>query len=133
MRAGWGATEAWGTWTVDRRAELELPLHAKSGDRLVLNAFASAFLGKQNQPVRVRVLADGQQIAEWVFNAAMFRSNHPRWLTAQLPSDGSEDPDRILKISFEVDAPKSPLSEGLSIDPRTLGLGLYKLSVSASE
>lgn len=132
MRAGWGVTEAWGTWTVDRRAELELPVHAKSGEGLVLNAFANAFLGKRNQAVRVRVAVAGQQIAEWVFDAAKFRSSQPRWLTANLPPHASEDPGRIVKISFEVDAPKSPLSEGLSIDPRTLGLGLYKLSLNAA-
>lgn len=131
MLAGWGATESWGVWTVGRHAELELPVHTKSGERLVLNAFANAFLGKRNQPVRVRVFAAGQQVAEWVFDAAMFRSSQPRWLTANIPPDASGDSSRILKISFEVNTPKSPLSEGLSIDPRTLGLGLYKLSLNA--
>lgn len=130
MRKGWGVTESWGVWTVNRHAELELPVLAKSGERLVLNAFANAFLGKRNQPVRVRVSVAGQQVAEWAFDPTMFRSSQPRWLTAQLPPDASDDPSHILKISFEVDAPKSPLSEGLSIDPRTLGLGLYKLSLN---
>ncbi len=96
----------------------------------MLNAFANAFLGKRNQPVRVAVSVAGQQVAEWAFDPTMFRSSQPRWLTAQLPPDASDDPSHILKISFEVDAPKSPLSEGLSIDPRTLGLGLYKLSLN---
>lgn len=36
MRNGWGVTEPWGVWTVERRAELALPVQAKAGDRLVL-------------------------------------------------------------------------------------------------
>ena len=129
MRTGWGDNEPWGVWTVERHAELELPVDAKAGDRLVLNAFASAFLGKRKETVRVRVSAAGQQIAEWVFDAARFQRNRPRWLTAHLPPGAIEAPG-ILKISFELDAPKSPFSEGLSADSRTLGLGLSKLSIT---
>jgi glycosyltransferase involved in cell wall biosynthesis len=132
MRTGWGDNEPWGVWTVDRYAGLELPVDAKAGDRLVLNVLASAFLGKRREPVRVRVSVAGQQIAEWIFDAARFQRNRPRWLTAPLPPDVSETPGGVLNISFEVDAPKSPLSEGLSTDPRTLGLGLSKLSLTAA-
>lgn len=132
MRTGWGDTEPWGVWTVDRRAELELSLDAKAGDRLVLNALASAFFGKGREPVRVRVFVDGQQIAQWVFDAPRFRKSHAQWMTAQLPPLPSEAVTRVLEISFEVDAPRSPLSEGLSIDPRMLGLGLSKLSLTTA-
>ncbi|CAN5417085.1 hypothetical protein BH10PSE11_BH10PSE11_41080 [soil metagenome] len=132
MRAGWGDTEPWGVWTVDRRAELEFYLHAKAGDRLVLNTFASAFLGKGREPVRIRVSVDGQQIAEWVFENPRLRTSHAQWMTAQLPPYAGEAENRVLKISFEVDAPRSPLVEGLSADPRMLGLGLSKLSFTAA-
>ncbi len=130
MRNGWGATEPWGVWTVERRAELELRIHAKPGDRLVLNALAHAFLGKQRDPVRVRVSAAGQQIAEWVFEAG--RLNQPRWLTASLPSQTKESSDGILRVTLEIDMPRSPLSERMSADPRTLGLGLSRLSLTAA-
>ncbi|MBR2117319.1 MAG: hypothetical protein V4458_01070 [Pseudomonadota bacterium] len=130
MRNGWGVTEPWGVWTVERRAELALPVQAKAGDRLVLNAFAHAFLGKQRDPVRVRVCAADRQIAEWVFEAG--RLNQPRWLTASLPPRTNESSGSTLKISFEIDTPRSPLSEGMSADPRTLGLGLSRLSLTAA-
>lgn len=130
MRNGWGATETWGVWTVEQRAELALPVQAKAGDRLVLNALAHAFLGKQREPVRVRVSVRDEQIAEWVFEAG--RLNQPRWLTASLPPQRDELPGGVLKISFEIDAPRSPLSEGVSADPRTLGLGLSRLSLTAA-
>ncbi len=132
MRTGWGDTEPWGVWTVDRRAELELSFHTKAGERLVLNALASAFFGKRREPVRVHVSVDGQQIAEWVFDAPKFRRYQPQWMTAQLPPHTGDAADRVLKISFEIDAQRSPLSEGLSIDPRTLGLGLTQLSLTAA-
>jgi hypothetical protein len=32
-----------------------------------------------------------------------------------------------LKISFSIDAPTSPLAQGISSDQRTLGMGLRKL------
>jgi len=132
MRAGWGDTEPWGVWTVEHRAGLEFHLHAKDGDRLVLNAFARAFLGKRREPVRVRVSADGHQIAAWVFDAPRFRKSQAQWMTAQLPPFTGEAANRVVKISFEVDAPRSPMAEGLSIDQRTLGLGLSKLSLAMS-
>ncbi|MGL5166100.1 MAG: hypothetical protein ACRC9K_09455 [Afipia sp.] len=132
MRSGWGENEPWGVWTIDRHAELELPVQSQAGDRLVLNVFATAFLGKRKEPVRIRVSAAGRQIAEWVFDAPKFRSIQPRWLTAYLPPDAGEASSGILKISFEVDAPRSPSSEGISADPRTLGLGLSKLSLTTA-
>ncbi|WP_425987656.1 hypothetical protein [Afipia sp. DC4300-2b1] len=130
MRNGWGPTETWGVWTVEHSAELALPVRAKAGDRLVLNALALAFLGKQREPVRVRVFARDEQIAEWVFEAG--RLNQPRWLTASLPPQTDETSGDVLTISFEIDAPRSPLSEGVSADPRTLGLGLSRLSLTAA-
>ncbi len=132
MRSGWGDTEPWGVWTVGRRAELEMSLDADAGDRLVLNALASAFIGKRRDHVRVRVSADGQQIAEWTFDAKASGKSQPQWMTAQLPPDAGEAAKRVLKISFEVDAPRSPLSEGLSSDARTLGLGLTRLTLKAA-
>ncbi|CAN5302913.1 hypothetical protein BH10PSE11_BH10PSE11_05720 [soil metagenome] len=132
MRAGWGDTEPWGVWTVERRAELELPVHTKAGDRLLLNALASAFLGKGREPVRVRVSVDGQQITEWIFEAVRFQTSHAQWMTAQLPPYTGEATNRIVTIFFEIDAPRSPLTEGLSNDVRTLGLGLSRLSLTAA-
>ena len=133
MREGWGETEPWGVWTVGGRAELALRIEAKPGVRLVLNAFAVAYLGKRKDAVCVRVSAAGQQIAEWVFDAGESETSEPRWLTAVLPPHDGDYPGRATEISFRVDAPISPHAEGLSVDPRTLGLGLCKLSVTSAD
>jgi glycosyltransferase involved in cell wall biosynthesis len=132
MRMGWGETESWGVWTIGRRAELALPLEPDAGPQLVLNVFASAFLGKRTTPARVRVSVAGRKIAEWVFDAAGSPPGQPRWLTAPLPASACEFPGRIVDISFEVDAPTSPLAEGISGDRRTLGLGLCKLLLTSA-
>jgi glycosyltransferase involved in cell wall biosynthesis len=132
MRMGWGETESWGVWTVGRHAELALPLEPDAGPRLILNVFASAFLGKGKTPACVRVSAAGRKIAEWVFDTARSQAGQPRWLTAPLPAHASEYPGRIVDISFEVDAPTSPLAEGISGDRRTLGLGLCKLFLTSA-
>lgn len=129
MKDGWGANESWGAWTVDRHAELELPVDEKNCGRLVLNACVHAFLEKSHRPVCVRVSASGQQIAEWVFQPG--RLNRPLWLTAALPPE-YKCPGNVLRISFDIDAPRSPLSEGISADQRMLGLGVARLSLTAT-
>lgn len=132
MREGWGETEPWGVWTVGGHAELTLRLEADAGRQLILNAFALAFTGKRNIPVCVRVSVAGQEIAEWVFDAAAIPTGQPRWLSAFLPTHVGEYPDRIIDISFDVDAPRSPRAEGMSDDARMLGLGLCKFSLTSA-
>ncbi len=131
MREGWGETEPWGVWTVGGRAGLTLQLEADCDGPLILNALAVAFLGKRNA-VCVRVSAAGRQIAEWIFDTASSAAGQPRWLSALLPWHEGDFSSRVVDISFEVDAPTSPLAEGLSGDPRTLGLGLYKISLHSA-
>ncbi len=132
MLKGWGETEPWGVWTVGGHADLTLRLEADAGRRLVVNAFAFAFIGKRKMPVCVRVSVAGQEIAKWVFDAAAFPAGEPRWLTAFLPAHLSERSGRTIDISFDVDAPTSPRAEGISEDPRLLGLGLCKLSLTSA-
>ena len=132
MRTGWGETESWGVWTVGRHAELTLRLEPDAGPRLILNVFASAFLGRRETPACVAVFAAGRKLAEWVFDTAGSQAGQPRWLTALLPAQGSEYPGHIVDISFEVDAPTSPFAEGMSGDRRTLGLGLRKLLLTSA-
>ncbi len=131
MREGWGETEPWGVWTVGRRAGLTLQLAADCDGPLILNASAVAFLGKRNA-VCIRVSAAGRQIAQWIFDTASSAVGQPRWLSALLPRHEGDCSSRVVDISFEVDAPTSPLAEGLSGDPRTLGLGLCKMSLQSA-
>jgi hypothetical protein len=129
MGEGWGETEHWGVWTVFRRAELALQVEAKPGERLVLNAFALAFLGRTKERVCVRVCVADRQIAEWVSDAKDPQAGQFRWMTAVLPRHAGERDGRI-DISFIVEAPMSPHAEGMSDDRRTLGLALGKLSLT---
>lgn len=128
MREGWGDTEPWGVWTVDRRARLTLRLDAVPAGRLTLNALALAFRGKGRDSILVRVSVADQPIAEWAFDTA--DANQARWLTAELPPLRGEFP--VADIWFDIDEPASPFAEGLSGDRRTLGLALSKLFITSA-
>jgi glycosyltransferase involved in cell wall biosynthesis len=130
MGAGWGETEPWGTWTVGSRAELSLRTGAKPDGPLFLKAFGLAHLPRQGSEINVRVYCGGQRIAEWKFNSREQQENRPRWLSAPLPA--SEMPSGILQFIFEIEGATSPHAEGLSGDKRVLGLGLVKMSITAS-
>jgi hypothetical protein len=132
MREGWGETEPWGVWTIAHRAELALQVEADAGEPLVLNAFASAFVGRTRDRTCVRVCVAGRQIAEWVFDAKDDVASQPRWMMAALPRH-ERGADGRIDISFVVEGPTSPFAEGLSGDRRALGLGMRMLSLIKGE
>ena len=131
MREGWGETECWGVWTVSRRAEVTLRLASETDRGLILKAFVHPFLTQAHRRISIRVSAAGQEIAQWSFSLDAPEAHEPQWCEASIPARGHEDRSGALDISFAVDAPRSPLAEGISADTRTLGLGLRKLSLCA--
>jgi hypothetical protein len=127
MRDGWGETEHWGVWTIARRAHLSLRVTERRD--LVLRALVQPLLTQQFPKLVVSVSAAERDIARWVFDAGTPQGGSQQWCEAPiLCSDIA--PDDALDISFGIDAPHSPLSEGLSGDARTLGLGLYRVVLS---
>jgi hypothetical protein len=107
-----------------------LRIGAKPDRQLLLNAFGYAHLPRQgHEGVNVRVYCGDKQIAEWKFSPSEAEGNRPRWLSAPLPA--SEQLDDILEIILEIEGATSPYAEGLSGDRRVLGLGLFKLSITA--
>ncbi|WPO44276.1 hypothetical protein [Tardiphaga sp. 42S5] len=126
ITAGWGGREAWGVWTVGRRATLPpLPLSGEAvGSDFMLEAVVRSFLPGAGKEQSVRVLANGEPIANWVFSAA----NSPRVVTARIPrSVLTGHPS--LQLSFEIASPTSPVSLGASADSRALGIGLEQLTI----
>jgi hypothetical protein len=132
MGEGWGETEPWGAWTIGGRAQLSLRIGAKPDRQLFLNAFAHAYPARQDREgVNVRVYCDDEPIAAWKFGSTAAESSRPRWFSAPLPA--SDRLNEVLKLVFEIEGSTSPYAEGLSQDKRLLGMGLYKLSLSAVE
>ena len=127
MRDGWGETEHWGVWTVAHRACLSLRVTDRRD--LALRASVQPLLTERYPTLAVTVLAARREIARWVFDAATPEGGSQQWCEAQIRCSDIA-PDDALDISFVIDAPHSPLSEGLSGDARMLGLGLYRLVLS---
>ena len=122
MRDGWGEIEDWGVWTIRHYAELTFSF-ARPG-ALVMRAFVQAFLTARHSRIDVRVSAGRRKVARWTFRLDSEAAGKPQWrqaLIRQIDRGGT------LKISFSIDAPTSPLAQGISSDQRTLGMGLRKL------
>ncbi|MGM5024434.1 hypothetical protein [Tardiphaga sp. 367_B4_N1_1] len=126
IAAGWGGREAWGVWTVGRRATLPpLPLSGEAGGAdFVLEAVVRSFLPGAGKEQSVRVLANGEPIANWAFSAA----DSPRVVTARIPRSVLAG-HSSLRLSFEIASPTSPASLGVSADNRALGIGLEQLTI----
>lgn len=127
MRDGWGETESWGVWTVDRRARLSLRVPERRD--MALRAFVEPLLTKRYPKLVVSVLAAQREAARWVFDAGAPEGGSPQWRAAPIQCSDIASDD-ALDISFVIDAPHSPFSEGLSGDARMLGLRLYRLALS---
>ena len=128
MREGWGETERWGVWSVADRARLFFRL--EEGRVLVLRALVQPFLTEEHRRIVVRVSVADQEVDRWTFSLDDPEADRPRWREASIQSTRPDDPGTALDISFAIDAPSSPLAEGLSTDVRTLGIGLHKMSLS---
>ena len=128
MRDGWGETENWGVWTVAHRARLSLRVTERRD--LALRTLVQPLLTAQYPKLVVAVFAAEREVARWVFDADTLEAGSPQWREAPIQCSDIGRADDALDISFAIDAPHSPLSEGLSDDARTLGLGLYRLSLS---
>ena len=125
---GWGETESWGIWTIEGKAELVLHLSPKITGTLILKALVLPFLSPIHRQLVIHISADGRPIAQWSFGTDAPSANGPEWREATIPADKRRGP---LILLFTIDAPRSPLAEGISNDVRTLGLGLLKLSLHA--
>jgi hypothetical protein len=125
LGSGWHATEAWGVWSKQRRADLVVPLrperHAETL-ALKIGAFTAA-----NHP--------RQEVECWVNGVFAGRleleARAPRWRRVTLPA-AARDHARAsgaLHVRFEIGEPGNPARLGVSGDTRDLGIALYALEL----
>ena len=131
MRGGWGDTETWGVRTVEKAALLTIIPASVSEAGFVVNALLVPFLTDGNVRLTVDVSVNGAKIAQWGFDRRNRRS--VIWRQAKIPRHlcGGVDEPKELHIVFTMSELASPRSPNLSIDNRTLGLGLCKLSLGS--
>ncbi|WP_200332539.1 DUF6311 domain-containing protein [Thiocystis violacea] len=126
LGAGWSLPEAWGTWSLGRKAQLELPLARPLKGKTLAEFEVNALLGKTFDSQRVKVFVNGYPLAEWFFT----ETDAGGWRRVELPAEVAEGTSR-LTFEFRIARPRSPAEIGLSDgDLRPLGIALIHARVS---
>jgi Glycosyl transferase family 2 len=123
LASGWGDPEAWGSWSVTKRAVLRVLLVTK--DSLPLHAELKflPFIGPGHPEIDVVCRARGKEIARWNCPSAEWQI---RAFTISSDLVGS---DGIVDLEFLICHPRSPAELGMSADTRQLGIGVEWLAV----
>jgi hypothetical protein len=124
LRSGWGSSEDWGAWMVEKEGVLELPVPAAAGrhQAVSLRMHVTAFLPRRLQCRSFSFMAGGKALGGVTF-----------WKTDEFPktirfvTDAPEDGRMLLRIVSHEEA--SPAEDGL-MDERFLGLGVIDATVS---
>jgi hypothetical protein len=127
----WAVPDAWGFWTIGRRAHIAVPfdqtrdqIRGQAAPMTVVISDCMVSAGKPKLPVTVK--ANGYTVAKWVLD-----SRKPHTRTFQLPADVLDKPE--LTITFEIDDPRSPADFGWGSDPNLLGLRLALASIGRTQ
>lgn len=120
LGSGWGRNEAWGVWSIGKKADLALDLQPG------LEPFRLAVSGRMFVPRNLkasgRVLVNGRHAAELIAT-----QEQP---SVEICIDVTPDDLKTGRVvlEFVIDAPTSPAKAGISTDSRSLGFGLQKIS-----
>ena len=121
---GWGEPEAWGTWSIDRRASLHIAVgrgHTRPLEALV--SYRSFVEGQRTLDLTCRVGAD--RISSWTCGSENWRGVQRIVLPA-----GTVSAAGTVDLDFEISEPQSPAALGLSSDIRELGLGIESIELT---
>jgi hypothetical protein len=123
LASGWAEPEAWGTWSVAKRAVLRARPAMK--DSLPLHAELKflPFICPSHPEMDVVCRARGKEIAKWNCPSAEWQIRSFTISSDLVGSDG------VLDLEFLICHPRSPAELGLSADTRQLGIGVEWLAV----
>jgi Glycosyl transferase family 2 len=125
-REGWSDPEPWGCWTNGFHAALRIPLEQPFEGAAVLTVEAGAYVGSWHPTLNVRVVCNREPLGGWDIE-----SPDPVERTLPIPASALAGKREILLV-FHLDNPASPADSGeFGLDQRLLGLGFYKLRISA--
>ncbi|WP_159718942.1 hypothetical protein [Geminicoccus flavidas] len=124
--SGWSIPDLDGTFSNAPEAELILPVQLETNAPLQLQAQAWSFVAKELPRQEIEILVNGRFVTRWEFTLADARGER----TATIPAEVArlQEP---LSIVFRMPNATSPLSLGLSMDARQLGIGLQWLRLDA--
>jgi hypothetical protein len=123
LASGWGDPEAWGSWSVAKRAVLRVLLVTKDSLPLHAELKLLPFIAPGHPEIDVVCRARGREIARWNCPSAEWQI---RALTISSDLVGS---DGIVDLEFLICHPRSPAELGISADTRQLGIGVEWLAV----
>jgi sulfotransferase family protein len=121
LGCGWGEAEQWGTWSISRRASLQLSVGHPPPVRLHVNLRYRSFI-EGGRALEVTCLAEGQRLLSWTCNPATWRGVQRIAIPSNLVGS-----DGILNLEFTISEPRSPAELGISSDSRQLGMGIESL------
>ena len=119
---GWSAPEAWGTWSVAKKAKLCLQTQPGAG-AIMLDIAFRPFLHSTHPRLGLTFWVDGKELAALECcntRSQVFALTIP---VERVGADGSID------LEFQITNPCSPAQLGVSADPRMLGIGLEWLMI----
>ena len=119
---GWSAQEGSHRWTEGGMARLQLPVEKAENIALRLKLFANGFSPKEQGYQLVKVVINGQQVAEW-------QVGELAWHEALIPADVARTTGEPLQVDFLIDEPTAPCEMSDSQDCRKLGLAVRELVI----
>lgn len=122
LNHGWAFPDPEGTWSRGSTSSLALALDRRPLEDLAVRMFYSPAIFPGSPPVRVRVLAGGETVAE-------FEAVDKEWLVETFRIPGHLVPrNRNLDLEFQVENPRSASQFGVNSDTRLMGIWLQTLS-----
>jgi hypothetical protein len=121
---GWGEPEAWGTWSIAKRASIHLSVAPVDGRPLHADLQYRTFLHGEHRRLDIVCLVRGKPITAWSCDIEAPAGIQPLTIPAPLlAADGT------VELEFSISEPRSPAELGVSSDARLLGLGIETLSL----
>jgi hypothetical protein len=118
---GWGEPEAWGTWSIDRRAALQLAVGRDHTAPIEIALFYRSFV-EGARKIEIVCRAAGEPLASWTCSVENWCGVKGITIPARAVST-----DGVVTLEFEISDPVSPAQLGLSPDTRPLGLGIESM------
>ncbi|RKR70115.1 hypothetical protein C8C94_4655 [Acidovorax sp. 94] len=128
---GWSEPEAWGRWSINKEAAIQMRLNEPSNQVLELELVMGAFVGDSHPCQKIHVIFNAKEISNQSLclgNGGEQQSSYKYLLTKELLRVDDEIDIRLITPNSV-----SPAALGISADDRVLGVGVRSLRISAAQ
>jgi len=123
IHSGLHALEPWGRWSSDKISKIQFNYSEPDHAPKILSMNLSGFVHSNHPVLRAEVYLNSRQIGDIEF---IYGEQNPREFVFDI-STHQLDTINLNTLEFRVENPTSPQAIGLSIDPRTIGLGFRSM------